>query len=175
MSNPTLEQVIAAITPLFSDGAPPAPPIAQPPVAQPPASSVLPPDLAGKRVFVSNVPWETPGRINRTMGNVIDATSAWLPQFTPTSNSARAGRLQVVDAASQSVFRDYILFRNSDGVVLQRQEGISATIEYWVGPGNPDPAGTFIAQLEVGVQYTLAVLNRADVTESGQPALDIYQ
>jgi len=166
-----LKQALAnAQPPVYQSQSPQLQKAPTPPVTQ---SAGVAAEIAGLIPFTDNIPWQTPGQIDRRISAVIDAQHVWLARFTPTANSTQTGRIQVSDAQSQSIFRTYLLCRGAD--VLAKQEGISVMFTYWVGPGNPDPTGTWCAQFEIGVPYTVAVFNRSGVTESGQAALDIYQ
>ena len=163
--NPTLEQVIAAITPLW--GAQPSTPV-QPPVVQPlaqPVPSVVAAPLGFDGLIVSqSIAW-APG-INRILSQGFAGTNIWQVSFTTGGPSTRPARLQAAEYESQTAMRQWAIARVSDGMVVASGQD-SPTFAPWVSVGNPIYGPT----LEVNTAYALFVRNQNG--DGGQMSLDL--
>ncbi len=161
--NPTLEQVIAAITPLWD--AQPSPP-AQPPVAQPPAqpTAAAPPGFDGPMTVAQSIQW-APG-VNRILSDGFSGTNIWRVDFITGGTSTRPARFQAAEYNSQPVPRRWALARVSDGMVVASGQD-SPTITVWMSVVDPLYGPTLMAN----TAYALFVKNQNG--DGGQMSLDL--
>ena len=164
--NPTLEQVVAAITaaitPLFTDGAPGSPAVV-PPVA---TSVTLPDGLTSRTALVTTFPWVTATR--KTSPAVLNEGNVWLVKFTAGPSQSAVVTLQAAEAQGGQIARYAVLIRDRDGAVLWRADptnshGVS-TISAVMSFDPNQPTGIFAAAMAhpvivTGEAYTLAIWN----------------
>ncbi len=159
--NPTLEQVIAAITPLWDgQSSPPAPPVVPPPVQ---ANAAAPLGFDGPGVSQS-ISWV--GGINRIVSLGFAGTNVWEVDFTTGGPSTRPARFQAAEYNSQPVPRKWALVRVSDGMVVASGQD-SPTITVWMSVVNPLYGPTLMAN----TAYALFVRNQNG--DGGQMSLDL--
>ena len=158
--NPTLEQVVAAITPLWGEQATPD----QPPVGVG-APLKLPYGLDTRTKMVTPFPWKS-ARFTAPAAN--NDTNVWLIQFVAGPAQAALATLQAAEAQGGGIGRYSALLRDRDSAILQPQAAhpqttITQVLTYIpVPPGPFAPVRTLIVP---GEAYTLAIWNA-----SGNPA-----
>lgn len=159
--NPTLEQVIAAITPLW-DG---QPLVLVPPVAQPPAqpTAAAPPGFDGP-IVAQSIQW-APG-VNRILSDGFSGTNIWRVDFITGGTSTRPARFQAAEYNSQPTPRQWALSRASDGMVVASGQD-SPTITVWMSVVDPLYGPTLMAD----TAYALFVRNQNG--DGGQMSLDL--
>lgn len=152
--NPTLEQIIAAITPLWgAESTPEQPPVA----AETPLK--LPYGLDTRVKMVTPFPWEAK-RITAPAAN--NDTNVWLIQFVAGPAQAALATFQAAEAQGGGIGRYSTLLRDRDSAILQPQAAHPQTTVTQVLTYVPVPPGPFapVRTLIVpGESYTLAIWN----------------
>jgi len=149
MSNPTLAQIIAAITPLFAEA-----PVTQAP-AQPPAAAP-PPTVFAAGVNVG-LPW-VPGSNKRVAATYGDG-EVLVVRFT-TPNAPGAASLQISQAAGQKQLFRLATLATQPGVVAKAPGGTSQLSQspvFHFVVGGTARLGVFV--LAPSTTYYLNVIN----------------
>jgi hypothetical protein len=149
----------------YDDGV--VPPIVPPDPPKPtePGTTIYPPELQPKNKSQSALPWTTGTRLS---GPEIDHNTAWIINFRAGAASTRVVRLSAVEREGGPEMRVGILFRRSDGAVLQRLQSSSLTYNCLVG----QPATPYRVPLEANTNYALGIYNVN--AEQGAMFCDLY-
>jgi hypothetical protein len=151
----------------YDDGVVPPvePPVTQPPKPTEPGTTVYPPELQPKHKSQSAMPWTTGTRLS---GPTITHDTAWIVNFRAGAASNRLVRLGAVEREGGPLHRIAILFRRSDGLVLQRIESSSITFNCLVG----QPVTPYRVGLEANTNYAMGIFNKSE--EQGAMFADLY-
>jgi len=110
------------------------------------------------------MPWTNSTRLS---GPEITPDTAWIVNFRTGAAATRVARLTAIEREGGPVPRIAILFRRSDGFVLQRIESSSINFICLVG----QPPTPYRINLEANTNYAMGIYNK-----DGQGAMfaDLY-
>jgi hypothetical protein len=150
----------------YDDGVvPPIEPPTQPPKPTEPGTTIYPPELQPKNKSQSALPWTTGTRLS---GPVITHDNAWVINFRTGAAQTRLVRIGAVEREGGPIQRVGILFRRSDGAVLQRLQSSSLSWNCLVG----QPATPYRVPLEANANYAIGIFNVN--AEQGAMFCDLY-
>jgi hypothetical protein len=150
----------------YDDGVVPVePPVTQPPKPTEPGTTVYPTELQSKHKSLSTLPWTTGTRLS---GPTITHDSAWIVNFRAGAAQTRLVRIGAIEREGGPLHRVGILFRRSDGVVLQRLQSSSLSWNCLVG----QPPTPYRVALEANTNYAIGIYNVN--AEQGAMFMDLY-